>query len=71
MVTHKSNRTFPNFRGIPMSCWFRHDSILSREGASDNPGAIQRAIRLSSTRAVIERAGKCNVWIKLAHEARE
>src|SRR5206468_1392975 len=42
VVLHQPHRPLAHLCREPrLSCPFRHDSILSREGASDNPGAIQ------------------------------
>ena len=38
LIKYQSNCSFPLYRGIPFGCF--HYSILSRNGASDKPGAI-------------------------------
>src|SRR5690606_18310151 len=40
VLQHHPHRPLPDFRGILH--WLGHDSILSRVGASRNPGAVQR-----------------------------
>ena len=40
MIHHQPNRALPQFRGKPVRRLVRHGSILSRVGASSNPGAV-------------------------------
>ena len=47
---HHAYCTFPNFRGISFGSV--HYSILSRNGASDKPGAIHRESRPAAVRPV-------------------
>jgi hypothetical protein len=42
MVQHQPDRSFPKLSGEPLP-FGRHDSNLSRVGASYNPGAIQNS----------------------------
>jgi hypothetical protein len=45
MLEHQPHRTLTNLRRIPLRC-ARHDSILSRRGACNFPGAVQNFAQL-------------------------
>jgi hypothetical protein len=45
VLEYRANRPFPQFRGIPLRCV--HNSILSRNAVSGNPGAIHIVIMVT------------------------
>jgi hypothetical protein len=45
VLEYQANRPFPQFRGIPLRCV--HNSILSRNAVSGNPGAIHIVIMVT------------------------
>src|SRR5690606_4967703 len=56
MLEHHPYRSLPHFRGILH--WLAHDSILSRVGASRNPGAVHGEVGSQAMRPMPDWAHK-------------